>query len=141
MLAVSDALDGFLARWLKAQTELGKVLDPLADKVMLLCGVMVCVYKLDALPEWFLYLSVARDLFLLLGAGLLTMKNRSVPSARLWGKVYTFYLSFLIILCLLGVFVERLFWLAPIFLITSWLDYSLVGLRRLKSQTFSSALS
>lgn len=140
-LALSDALDGFLARKLKAQTELGKVLDPLADKVMLLCGLFICVYRLGGLPEWLFYLSLLRDLFLLFGATLLTLKGKRVPPARLAGKVHTFFLSLLLFLCMLGLSVESLSSVALILLLTSWLDYLSAGLRNFRNQTSSLSLS
>ncbi|MCS6998012.1 MAG: CDP-alcohol phosphatidyltransferase family protein [Aquificaceae bacterium] len=140
-LALSDAFDGFLARKLKAQTELGKVLDPLADKVMLLCGLFLCVYKLRGLPEWLFYLSLLRDLFLLFGATLLTLKGRGVPSARLVGKAHTFFLSLLLFLCMLGLPVEGLSFLALMLLIASWFDYLSVGLKKFRNQTSSLSLS
>jgi len=45
LLALTDAMDGFLARRLKQETELGKVLDPLADKTLLLIALYVLTYR------------------------------------------------------------------------------------------------
>ncbi len=134
-LALSDALDGFLARKLKAQTELGKVLDPLADKVMVLCGLLVCTFRLQLMPPAFLYAVLARDLFLLLGGAVLTSKYGKVPSARLLGKAFTFTLSLLIFLCIAGFYSQFILWISMFMLFLSWLDYALFGLKSLKSQT------
>ncbi|MEJ5339881.1 MAG: CDP-alcohol phosphatidyltransferase family protein [Aquificaceae bacterium] len=136
-LALSDALDGFLARKLKAQTELGRVLDPLADKVMLLCGLFVCTFKLHLIPQALLYAVLARDLFLLLGGAILAGRNKSVPQARAPGKAFTFTLSLFILLCLGGFFSEPILWATIIMLFLSWADYFLFGLRALRSQTSS----
>ncbi len=132
-LALSDALDGFLARKLKTQTELGKVLDPLADKVMVLCGLLVCTFRLQLMPPAFLYAVLARDLFLLLGGAVLTSKYGKVPSARLLGKAFTFTLSFLIFLCIAGFYSQFILWISMFMLFLSWLDYALFGLKSLKS--------
>ncbi|MDW8067081.1 MAG: CDP-alcohol phosphatidyltransferase family protein [Aquificaceae bacterium] len=137
LLALSDALDGFLARRLKAQTELGKVLDPLADKVMILFGLLVCVYKAERLPEWLFYMSLSRDVFLLIGASVLTVKIGKVPKSRPLGKAYTFFFSGLIVLCLYNFPVPWLHWFAVLLLFASWFDYTVTGFRILKSQTFS----
>jgi cardiolipin synthase len=64
--AVSDALDGFLARKMKAQSELGAYLDPLADKLLFLCTFVALSY-LNAIPFWFAVLSISRDVFIVLG--------------------------------------------------------------------------
>ncbi len=139
-LALSDALDGFLARKLRAQTELGKVLDPLADKVMLLCGLFVCTFKLQTIPQSFLYAVLARDLFLLVGGALLTSRHGKVPSSRLLGKAFTFILSLHIALCIIGISSSFVLLISLLMLFLSWIDYALFGLRNLKSQTSSSAL-
>ncbi|MCS7171344.1 MAG: CDP-alcohol phosphatidyltransferase family protein [Aquificaceae bacterium] len=138
LLALSDALDGFLARRLKAQTELGKVLDPLADKIMLLCGLVSCVYRFSSLPEWFFYLCLSRDLFILIGSILVASKSGSFPQARVAGKAYTLFLSIFLFLCMLGFSAIWLFSIALFLLLVSWLDYALAGVKSLKSQTSSS---
>lgn len=137
ILALSDALDGFLARKLKLQTELGKVLDPLADKVMILCGLFVCVFKLKTLPDLVLFLTLSRDFYLLIGSSFFILKRRKVPQARFFGKAFTFSLSLLIILCMLKISIPWLIWLVFLFLFLSWVDYTLAGIKRLRNQTFS----
>lgn len=134
-LALSDALDGFLARKLRAQTELGKMLDPVADKVMILCGLIVCTFKLQVIPKAFFYAVLARDLFLLVGGAILTSRNGSVPPARLLGKAFTFTLSLFIVLCLVGFPSQFMLWVSVLMLSLSWIDYAFSGLKRLRSQT------
>ncbi len=134
-LALSDALDGFLARKLRAQTELGKMLDPVADKVMILCGLIVCTFKLQVIPKAFFYAVLARDLFLLVGGAILTSRNGSVPPARLLGKAFTFTLSLFIILCLVGFPSQFMLCVSVLMLSLSWIDYAFSGLKRLRSQT------
>ena len=134
-LALSDALDGFLARRLRAQTELGKMLDPIADKVMILCGLIVCTFKLQVIPKAFFYAVLARDLFLLVGGAILTSRNGSVPPARLLGKAFTFILSLFIVLCLAGFSSQFMLWVSVLMLSLSWIDYAFSGLKRLRSQT------
>ncbi|MEJ7620081.1 MAG: CDP-alcohol phosphatidyltransferase family protein [Aquificaceae bacterium] len=134
-LALSDALDGFLARRLRAQTELGKMLDPIADKVMILCGLIVCTFKLQVIPKAFFYAVLVRDLFLLVGGAILTSRNGSVPPARLLGKAFTFILSLFIVLCLAGFPSQFMLWVSVLMLSLSWIDYAFSGLKRLRSQT------
>lgn len=64
----SDALDGFLARRYGWQTELGMLLDPLADKFLV--AAMYLVFALQELiPVWLVLLILTRDVLILLGAG------------------------------------------------------------------------
>jgi cardiolipin synthase len=63
---VSDAVDGFLAKRMNAQTELGKVLDPLADKALLV-AVYVTLGQAGHLPVWLVILVVFRDLLIVGG--------------------------------------------------------------------------
>jgi cardiolipin synthase len=64
---VSDGLDGYLAKRFRWSSELGKVLDPLADK-LLLVTVFVEAAWLDLIPWWLTAAVVARDVMIGLGA-------------------------------------------------------------------------
>ena len=63
---VSDAVDGFLAKRLNAQTELGKVLDPVADKALLV-SVYVTLGQAGYIPVWLVILVVFRDVLIVGG--------------------------------------------------------------------------
>jgi len=64
---ISDALDGFLARQFKWQSYLGGIIDPLADK-FLLVSAYICLGWLEALPWWLVGLIVLRDVVIVVGA-------------------------------------------------------------------------
>jgi len=65
--AVSDGLDGFLAKRFGWTSELGKILDPLADKLLLI-SVFVMATSLGLVPLWLTLTAVTRDLMIILGA-------------------------------------------------------------------------
>lgn len=65
--ALSDAADGFLAKRFHWQSELGAVLDPIADKA-LLATVFVTLSFMQLVPLWLMAAAVARDLIIVLGA-------------------------------------------------------------------------
>ncbi|NNE91942.1 MAG: CDP-alcohol phosphatidyltransferase family protein [Verrucomicrobiales bacterium] len=69
LAAISDALDGFIARRFNQSTPLGKFLDPLADKMLLLAGVLTLSLTgwYAGLPIWFGVLVIARDAMIMLG--------------------------------------------------------------------------
>jgi cardiolipin synthase (CMP-forming) len=67
MAAVSDGLDGYLAKRFHWTSELGKLLDPAADKLLLAC-VFVSATWLGLVPRWLTAAAVARDVLISLGA-------------------------------------------------------------------------
>lgn len=60
--AFTDYLDGFLARKMKLTSNLGKFLDPLADKVLILSA-FVAFYIMEIIPFWALSIFIVRDVF------------------------------------------------------------------------------
>ncbi len=87
----SDWLDGFMARRLGMTNQVGVVLDPLADKVLMVF-VFVCLGLLGLLPWWLFVLVIARDLVIVIGALLLRiLRNRREFFPSLVGKVSTFF--------------------------------------------------
>jgi cardiolipin synthase len=66
LAGVTDALDGFFARTRAQRTELGMILDPLADKLLLFAAFMTLVY-LHLIPRWLFIIVVSRDLMLIGG--------------------------------------------------------------------------
>lgn len=65
--ALSDALDGYLAKSFNQETELGKYLDPLADK-LLLVSVFITLAWVGLVPVWIAAVAVARDIIISVGA-------------------------------------------------------------------------
>ncbi|MGN0499866.1 MAG: CDP-alcohol phosphatidyltransferase family protein [Ruminococcus sp.] len=95
---ISDCLDGFFARKLNQVTQLGKLLDPIADKVTLI-SVMLCMafYAPNVIP--ILVVLIAKDVAMLIG-GISLLKRKITPPAAEWfGKLATivFYFAVCII--------------------------------------------
>lgn len=65
--AATDGLDGFLAKRCGWTSELGKILDPLADKILLV-GVFITLAALGLVPAWLAVAAVARDVVITAGA-------------------------------------------------------------------------
>lgn len=88
--ALTDGLDGLLARRFHQVTPIGAYLDPIADKV-LLSGVYLSLAVAGSVPWWLVVMIFGRDLFLLASSGialLFTGYRHFHPSA--WGKASTF---------------------------------------------------
>lgn len=67
---LTDALDGTLARLLKQRSTFGAMLDPLADKILLVTS-FICLALQDWIPRWLTVLVVSRDVFIVGGLALL----------------------------------------------------------------------
>lgn len=78
----TDIVDGFLARKFNWITDLGKVLDPFADKLMQ-CTVLVCLCIEKVVPVWFLVVYFAKE-FLTLLLGFIAIRRRSVVVVSKW---------------------------------------------------------
>jgi cardiolipin synthase len=88
--AITDAIDGWLARISDSGTQFGAYLDPIADKV-LMSGIFLALGAAQFVPWWFVAIVLGRDLYLLIAvaAMLALTKVRKFPPSR-WGKLSTF---------------------------------------------------
>jgi CDP-diacylglycerol--glycerol-3-phosphate 3-phosphatidyltransferase len=94
--AITDLLDGALARWRGWISPSGKIVDPIADKV-LIGGLAVYLAIVRGFPIWLLALIVLRDLALVAGTMLFLKRDRLVFQANRAGKLTTFILSLLLL--------------------------------------------
>jgi cardiolipin synthase len=79
---LSDGIDGYLARRFDWRTELGAYLDPLADKLLLVC-IFVALGMRGDVPSWFVIVVVARDIMILVAVVLSWMLHKPVEIAPL----------------------------------------------------------
>ena len=86
--SISDFFDGYLARKNNEVTDFGKLMDPLADK-MLVATAMICFVQLrDNFPCWCAVVVVARE-FIISGFRQLAAEKKTIIMASYWGKVKT----------------------------------------------------
>jgi cardiolipin synthase len=87
--AITDALDGFLARKMNWQTYLGTLLDPIADK-LLLSGTIFILWLNQLIPFYIFVIFISRDVAILLGAAIqMTLNESDTPLPNLLGKLTT----------------------------------------------------
>jgi CDP-diacylglycerol--glycerol-3-phosphate 3-phosphatidyltransferase len=106
-LALSDWLDGFLARRYRVESRLGTLLDPVADKLAQLTGLVLLVWaphrEFTAIPGSFLSLVLMREMLLVYGAVRVRLKKGSVHvKPRLEGKASTGAIFLLLLAACLG---------------------------------------
>ncbi|KAB2643220.1 MAG: CDP-diacylglycerol--glycerol-3-phosphate 3-phosphatidyltransferase [Verrucomicrobia bacterium] len=104
LAAASDGIDGYIARRYNQKSRLGEVLDPLADKGLLLSGIITLSFSNWGyeFPVWFPVLIVARDVVILSGTVTLHFLNGSVRVRPSWtGKIATALQMVAIALCML----------------------------------------
>ncbi len=99
LAAITDALDGAVARWFDIRTELGAILDPFADKLMLLSALVVLTFE-HRLPVWLLIVAAIRDIVLVLGYLMISFAagERFPVRPSIFGKLTTL----LLIVCVIG---------------------------------------
>ena len=96
---LTDAADGYLARRLNQVTAFGKLMDPLADKLMQL-SMMFCLASTGYMPWWVLIVLLGKEIVMVTGGTLLFKKRDVVVMSNWSGKVATV----LLILAIVAVF-------------------------------------
>lgn len=102
---ISDYLDGHLARHVYGTTSFGKLMDPLADKVII-CAAFVSFVELGLVPAYIVVIIISRE-FLVTGLRLLAMEKGRLISAGQWGKHKTIWQIVSVIIILLGMAVRH----------------------------------
>lgn len=137
--AVSDALDGFVARAYNQKTKLGTVLDPMADKLMVNIG-FVCMAVNPcfggAIPYWFPVAILLRDAMIVMGAFLINEYYGPVRvRPRISGKLTTLFQMSLVIAVLLDVgFIRKLLVATLIVSAVSYVDYMYAGIKQVGNE-------
>lgn len=89
LIWVSDLLDGYFARSRNEISELGKIIDPLADKLTVISLVIILLLK-GIIPTWYVIITISRDALILLGGLYLNYKKNTVLQSNWLGKITVF---------------------------------------------------
>jgi CDP-diacylglycerol---glycerol-3-phosphate 3-phosphatidyltransferase len=89
--SLTDLLDGYLARQQKAETAIGKLLDPMADKLLILSG-MIMLIPLDRIPAWMVVLIIGREVAITGLRGIASAEGEVIAASRL-GKAKMIFQS------------------------------------------------
>ncbi len=122
---VTDMLDGYLARKNNQVSNFGKIMDPLADKV-LVAAAMVLLTATGVINAWVTVLVLARE-FAVSGIRIAAAAEGNVVAASIWGKVKTIWQFIAITLALIinqgNWFVDILMWINLALTVLSGVDY------------------
>jgi len=132
VMFVSDGLDGYLARKLGRVTELGKILDPAADKIAV-AAVLVYLVVVGEFPLWAFLLVVVRDAAIIMGGLAIARKSRSVPQPLMVGKIAVVVLGLVVLVFAadLQVLEPAALVLCVVAVVTSSVAYAVVARRAL----------
>ena len=151
--AISDGLDGYVARRYSQRSSLGVILDPIADKGLLLSGIITLSISnwsqsdpdYGKFPAWFPVLIITRDAVILLGAVVLHLLNGKVQVKPHWtGKVATVCQMCAIAWVMLQLHFLPLFFVvivAGTFTLISGVVYVMYGVRQLQAAGHAHAAS
>jgi cardiolipin synthase len=143
LAALTDTLDGYVARRRGSQSRLGAFLDPMADKLLLTVS-FITLTQLKFLPPWITIVVISRDVILVVGALLIHMLGGRIHPRPTWaGKAATFFQVLTVLLAMLvryvrptgaaGAGLVALTWLAAFFTVVSGLQYLVHGMRYLSA--------
>ena len=146
-----DGLDGFVARHYNQRSSLGMILDPIADKGLLLSGIITLSISnwspgdpnAGRFPVWFPVLVITRDIVIVVGSAVLHILNGTVRVRPSWtGKVATFLQMAAIAWVMLQVHFFPLLYLvvaAGFFTLVAGVIYVRDGVRQLTAEGHANA--
>ena len=143
LAGITDALDGYVARKLNQITTLGKILDPIADKALLVSS-FVFIYNSDLtvkFPFWFVVLVISRDVYIVSGAALIYfLKGQIEIKPSVFGKATTFFQIVTVVFTLFANIVDvprivmlGLIYITTFFTILSTITYTYEGISQIKN--------
>ena len=127
---ISDVIDGYIARTRNQKTQAGAILDPIADKILLITA-FIFLYRISnqyfdiKLPLLIVLIVIFRDAILLLGGGIIILTNQENKiGPTWWGKISTFLQMMTILSLLLKLNISPFLWnVAIAFTVISGIDY------------------
>jgi cardiolipin synthase (CMP-forming) len=136
--AVSDALDGFVARMFSQKTTLGSYLDPIADKLMLSTA-FITLAVLKQIPGWLTVVVISRDVIIIIGVAVLFLNQMRLDiKPSIISKMTTAFQVLVILVVLSSVYIQwpvaaraGIVYITLVLTVVSGLHYIYRGLRHL----------
>ena len=140
--AITDILDGYLARKFNEVTELGKIIDPLADNIAI--GVIIIkLYLIGIIPEYYFIMIVGRDLLIFFGGIFITNRIKRVLPSNMLGKITVINIGIVILLFILRVdtsllIFKMIYGLSIVLIFVSLIGYIIRATEFLKQKEYES---
>ena len=99
---LTDMLDGYFARRLNQRTNLGKILDPIADKAIISVVIVALILSNSSFPRWAFIVVIIRDVLIVVANIFLFHRTQTVARSDRWGKCTTFFLATALVLYILA---------------------------------------
>lgn len=137
--AATDILDGYIARKYNQVSEVGKIIDPLADKITI--GVIVIsLFMIDEIPDYYFYMIIIRDFLIFLGGIFVANKIGRVLPSNLLGKMTVIDIGIVIVMIILNVsrsspIFQFPFYLSIVLIFTSLFVYIYRATEYIKKET------
>ena len=146
LAVISDGMDGFVARSMRQKTFIGTILDPVADKILLISA-FICLTLIKSIPEglrlppYVPIIVISRDAIIVLGSILIhVVKGRVKIAPSFWGKFTTFFQMMTIMSILVQFKYSCYVWnTAAILTVISGIDYMLKGSQTLNESSLNNS--
>jgi CDP-diacylglycerol--glycerol-3-phosphate 3-phosphatidyltransferase len=112
---ITDVLDGYFARKFNEVTEVGKIIDPLADKVII-GFVVIKLFLIGEIPTYYFIMIVARDILILIGGLLIATKTKYVLPSDKFGKATVVLIGIVLLMILINVDRDTIYFLLIFYL-------------------------
>lgn len=134
LLAIAtDALDGYLARKYKQITLLGKILDPAADRLLMLLTFLVLLFKYN-FPLWLAVLAISYHILIIFGWIIIFQSKNIIVPHTFWGKLNSF-LQAVMVFAVIFNFYQSVFFIAVTISITvALINYFIQGIKIIKTK-------
>ena len=116
---VLDFFDGYFARLYSLETELGKILDPVADKLLVLL-ILIALISVSDFPVWLAILIILRDILIIIASSIIYKSNNKIKPSIIVGKVAFFMISFLFLLYIIDMGMSSINVLKDFFCVSSF---------------------
>jgi len=136
---ITDVLDGYFARKFNEVTETGKIVDPLADKVLVV-SVIIKLFIINEISLFYFLIIAVRDVLILTGGIIVTKKlGRVLPSDKI-GKATVLAITAVILLILLNISRDQIYfiiiyYLSILLIVISFSNYVFIAIRELKKKS------